>query len=1107
MVIKLFIYFFFFAFIDASICGRKFCRDCVKASDYVDGWNGSFTDLPALNCSYYLGNDWKTVPAKSIDDYGNYISPSTFDIYKEYNEWYLEYGTKASSECIEATKKLYCMNQYPPCESSKNYALYPCNDTCIEYHEICKDSSSPACPIDQLIHSKIINNNNNQYNNDAQASCYYSNYTIEPAKCLFNPFTCQNGGKYHPECTRCVCPSNRGGLFCDECKSNEQCNSKTQMDTTEQTQVCYTQPYFVHPDIHELTCYATQLGLVYNLFGETTIRTLSSLQCSQYISDGTTCKKCSEGLCHVYNDTYWGIESKGPIFSLFRNINSTSIFGCFDNEQCIWMQKDLFSQDMVCSTGTCVVTENDNGKPVYIHYLYILLFIIPIIIFAFVIYFTKPANKPAPKPINGMVFKRPVVADYKGMPRINEELGEDTIAIPKEEYSTLVEIYWSDIDLYVENNIIFSCNAGTMSNQGINAILGPKQETLTLFLRCLSGQYVFNSRGYVEKGFRYSGNMRARANGKVYIASELVTSKTVNQLVAFIGKDCELCMAMTVKEILEYNLMQTNLPKDNKKDTEDRIYGYLKELGLEEYKNYVIQDVPYQQRVILRIGLEVMLNKHVILIDDALTSFSPDCFSFIMNYLYKLTMNGIIVGITFNTLPACSLSCCPNMNRLDDIQLDYIFMNFKQTVNYHTTINALRIMDTDHVPLYNYTSEDSITAPFLEDTDNHGDNSSLQHLFQTHRIPSLSYLLSPQVDLYINTIKKSSWSCFSSIFIRITKVMIRERKYLLYHTLLGLCSGILFGLLFFHLQNNRNGIDSRSNLFYLMTIFVYSTGFSSSSWFTSDISSYEREHWSNQYSTTIYNLAYTLCDFIALRMIPSLVFIIPVVLFAGLCPDPVLMVSIPSVLLMFLILCLSSTLASIIYSTIYLYTHYDPKIDPRTQYNYYMETVLTFFNMLLFSNYNSSTIFRTVLTFIAPPLLTYRSLMITELSNQMFYVHIIGNEGASALISGEMILSETQIGLPNEIAWYILDISIWILFFCFIRERLLSAIHIHNIWKDRRMCCCVPHIENKDIYEEKIIDRNSDILSIGESDIERVEDDSVPISSSVINETHRLGSL
>ncbi len=46
------------------------------------------------------------------------------------------------------------------------------------------------------------------------------------------------------------------------------------------------------------------------------------------------------------------------------------------------------------------------------------------------------------------------------------------------------------------------------------------------------------------------------------------------------------------------------------------------------------------------------------------------------------------------------------------------------------------------------------------------------------------------------------------------------------------------------------------------------------------------------------------------------------------------------------------------------------------------------------------------MTLIAPPLVTYRMLMINEFSYQTYIVHIIGKKGASAIISGESILAQ-----------------------------------------------------------------------------------------------------
>ena len=53
---------------------------------------------------------------------------------------------------------------------------------------------------------------------------------------------------------------------------------------------------------------------------------------------------------------------------------------------------------------------------------------------------------------------------------------------------------------------------------------------------------------------------------------------------------------------------------------------------------------------------------------------------------------------------------------------------------------------------------------------------------------------------------------------------------------------------------------------------------------------------------------------------------------------------------------------------------------------------------------------------IAPPLVTYRMLMINEFSYQTYIVHIIGKKGASAIISGESILAQVYFYLT--VLWW-----------------------------------------------------------------------------------------
>ena len=66
---------------------------------------------------------------------------------------------------------------------------------------------------------------------------------------------------------------------------------------------------------------------------------------------------------------------------------------------------------------------------------------------------------------------------------------------------------------------------------------------------------------------------------------------------------------------------------------------------------------------------------------------------------------------------------------------------------------------------------------------------------------------------------------------------------------------------------------------------------------------------------------------------------------------------------------------------------------------------------------------------------------------------------------------------------------LWILVLFTVRERLLSSIHIHSIWKDRKDCIFSPKddYDSQNVESESIeIERNSDIICIDDDDIETI---------------------
>lgn len=139
--------------------------------------------------------------------------------YQLYSDWYNSTGFVASDLCKSETERLFCITQFPPCHTENAYALYPCDDTCKSYRDICGDLSSFVCPSEEEPQVEYVHHENADYSifdiyyNKAEAACYHQDYSIEPSKCLYSNFTCENGGYYHPECSK-VC-----FLFLCDCRS------------------------------------------------------------------------------------------------------------------------------------------------------------------------------------------------------------------------------------------------------------------------------------------------------------------------------------------------------------------------------------------------------------------------------------------------------------------------------------------------------------------------------------------------------------------------------------------------------------------------------------------------------------------------------------------------------------------------------------------------------------------------------------------------------------------------------------------------------------------------------------------------------------------------
>ena len=90
-------------------------------------------------------------------------------------------GNRASQHCKALVGRFFCMETFPPCDSSSGYAVYPCRKTCDMLELYCHKYTPIECPRDgPYMNATEVGTGTHYNSNNELKSCFQLDQIVMP---------------------------------------------------------------------------------------------------------------------------------------------------------------------------------------------------------------------------------------------------------------------------------------------------------------------------------------------------------------------------------------------------------------------------------------------------------------------------------------------------------------------------------------------------------------------------------------------------------------------------------------------------------------------------------------------------------------------------------------------------------------------------------------------------------------------------------------------------------------------------------------------------------------------------------------------------------------
>ncbi|KAK8806953.1 hypothetical protein WA158_003712 [Blastocystis sp. Blastoise] len=427
---------------------------------------------------------------------------------------------------------------------------------------------------------------------------------------------------------------------------------------------------------------------------------------------------------------------------------------------------------------------------------------------------------------------------------------------------TVNELAWSDICVRNKGKTLINSKLCSFkSNDGINALFGPTGCGKTTLLKALSGR-LNKSAGY-------------DVSGVIFFNGKCMKREQVGTTIGYVNNRDKLCKYLTVRETLEQTLI-VSLPSTVENDERShKIDLLLNELDMADVQDQQIGTLSEEQRILIRIALEVLSNHKVILLDQPFTNFTTKTFKNILHYLDDVAKGGIVVVLSFAEPRSIVLRTCKNMlllgnngtniyKGLTNGIIPYLERNGFIKPNMYSEADYIMevVSNADEFQLTALTSTYTNSKSYkniqgcIQDYVSTSVSTPIGIEGELKRTPSAFDIpgvvpanLKPEERkkyIYLQRFKQ-----VYGISRRLVKGFIRQWDRIPANYISSLFFGLLIGLFFFDIHGDKNGTEELFNLILVFLCYPLLVSVTYSSWFKTDLRIYMREHIAGYYKRYI----------------------------------------------------------------------------------------------------------------------------------------------------------------------------------------------------------------------------------------------------------------